>query len=217
MDTKKKELIGRYSRGNDALYGKTAERTNDHDFKKKGIPLAVPHGIYDEQHLHGQIMIGISHDTSEFSCACIRNWWLKIGCILYPLAIRLLILCDGGGSNSSRHYIFKDDLQKLAIEIGLDITIAHYPPHCSKWNPIEHRLFPHVSSALRRGGTIKSVEHMAEKVSRTKTKTGISVSVFIDKNEYKTGRKYSEGFKVNNKIVFDEYLPKWNYTAKANP
>ena len=217
MDTKKKELIGSYSRGNDALYGTKPEVTNDHDFKTKDGLIGIPHGIYDEQHKHGQIMIGTSRDTSEFACASIRNWWYKIGCLLYPFALRLLILCDGGGSNNSRHYIFKEDLQKLAIEIGLDITIAHYPPYCSKWNPIEHRFFPHVSAALRRGATINNIEQMAEKISRTKTKTGITVSVFIDKKEYKKGRKYSEGFKESNQIVFDKYLPKWNYTAKASP
>lgn len=215
MDTKKKELIGSYSRGNDALYGTKAEATNDHDFKTKDTQVGIPHGIYDELHKQGQIMIGNSHDTSQFSCAAIRNWWYKIGCILYPFALRLLILCDGGGSNNSRHYIFKEDLQKLACEIGLDITIAHYPPYCSKWNPIEHRLFPHVSAALRRGATLESIEHMAEKIRRTKTKTGINVSVFIDQNEYPTGRKYVQGFKENNQIYFDDYLPNWNYTAKA--
>lgn len=217
MDTKKKELIGSYSRGNDALYGTKVEITNDHDFKTKDTVVGVPHGIYDDQYKHGHIMIGNSRDTSEFSCSAIRNWWYTIGCISYPSALRLLILCDGGGSNNSRHYIFKEDLQKLAIETGLDITIAHYPPYCSKWNPIEHRLFPHVSKALKRGAAINSIEHMAKKISRTKTKTGITVSVFIDEKEYKTGRKYAEGFKENNQIVFDEYLPKWNYTAKASP
>jgi len=215
MDTKKKEMIGKYSRGNDALYGTKAERTNDHDFKGKDVQTGIPHGIYDEQHKHGHIMIGNSRDTSEFACDCIRNWWVKIGYIRYTCALRLLILCDGGGSNSSRHYIFKEDLQKLAIEIGLDITVAHYPPYCSKWNLIEHRLFPHISNALRRGAALHSIDHMAEKIKRTKTKTGISVSVFKTDKVYRTGRKYSDGFKENNKIVFDKYLPQWNYTAKA--
>lgn len=215
MDTKKKEMIGKYSRGNDALYGTSAERTNDHDFKGKNVKVGIPHGIYDEQNKHGHIVIGNSHDTSEFACDCIRNWWTKIGSVQYPSSSRLLILCDGGGSNSSRHYIFKEDLQKLSIDLQIDIRIAHYPPYCSKWNPIEHRLFPHISNALRRGAILNSIEHMAQKISRTKTKTGISVSVFINNKNYKTGRKYAQGFKENNKIVFDEYLPRWNYTAKA--
>lgn len=216
MDTKKKELIGSYSRGNDSIYGTKAESTNDHDFKTKDTVTGIPHGIYDELYQHGQIVIGNSHDTSEFACNCLRNWWEELGCNLYAGSTNLLILCDGGGSNSSRHYIFKEDLQKLAIEIGLDITVAHYPPYCSKWNPIEHRFFPHVSNALRRGATINSIEHLAEKIERTKTKTGLTISVFIDDKQYLTGRKYAEGFKENNKIVFDEYLPKWNYTAKAD-
>lgn len=217
MDTKKKEQIGSYSRGNDALYGTKAEITNDHDFKSKDSIMGIPHGIYDQETKHGQIVIGNSADTSEFSCSCILNWWNQIGCTDYPDSSRLLILCDGGGSNSSRHYIFKEDLQKLAIKIGIDITIAHYPPYCSKWNPIEHRFFPHVSNALRRGATITNIEEMAEKILRTKTKTGMTVSVFIDENLYEKGRKYEEGFKENNKIVFDDYLSKWNYTALANP
>lgn len=215
MDTKKKEMIGKYSRGNDGLYGRSAERTNDHDFRTKDVQIGIPHGIYDAQNKHGQIMIGNSRDTSEFACDCIRNWWTNFGCVQYPFSSRLLILCDGGGSNSSRHYIFKEDLQNLAIELKIDITIAHYPPYCSKWNPIEHRLFPHVSNALRRGAALDSIEHMVQKISRTKTNTGISVSVFTTQKDYLIGRKYSEGFKENNKIVFDEYLPRWNYTAKA--
>lgn len=215
MDTKKKEMIGKYSRINDALYGTKAEQVNDHDFKHKGTEIGVPHGIYDEQRKHGQIMIGKSSDTSEFACDCIANWWLEIGRINYPSAPCLLILCDGGGSNSSRHYIFKEDLQKLAIELGIDITIAHYPPYCSKWNPIEHRFFPHVSKALNRGAAIDSIDHMAAKIKRTKTQTGISISVFKTDKVYLTKRKYSNGFKENNKIAFDQYLPKWNYTAKA--
>lgn len=215
MDTKKKEMIGKYSRGNDGLYGTIAERTNDHDFKNKGVQTGIPHGIYDEQKKHGQIMIGNTKDTSEFACDCLRNWWINYGCTQYSSSSRLLVLCDGGGSNSSRHYIFKEDLQKLATELKIDITIAHYPPYCSKWNPIEHRLFPHVSNALRRGAALSSIEHMAQKISRTKTNTGISVSVFTTEKNYLTGRKYAEGFKENNKIVFDDYLPRWNYTAKA--
>lgn len=215
MDTKKKEVLGNYSRSNDHLYGTMAEPTNDHDFKKKGTLTAVPHGIYDQRHKHGQIVVGNSHDTSEFSCNCIKHWWLDIGRASYPLATRLLILCDGGGSNSSRHHIFKQDLQSLATALDIDITIAHYPPYCSKWNPIEHRFFPHVSNALR-GARLESIDHVVQQMARTKTKTGISISVAKDENEYLTGRKYQKGFKESNNIVFDDFLPRWNYTAKAS-
>src|SRR3990167_4732307 len=121
MDTKKKEAIGEYSRSNDSLYGKEPQITLDHDFKTSNSQTAVPHGIYDEQENMGYITIGKSSDTSEFVCDNIKNWWFKIGILLYPFAKYLLILCDGGGSNSSRHYIFKEDLQKLAMAIGIDI------------------------------------------------------------------------------------------------
>ncbi len=213
VDTKKKELLGEYSRSNDSLYGKEPQITFDHDFKTKDSKIAVPHGIYNEKENSGYITIGKSSDTSEFVCDNIKNWWLKIGILLYPFAKYLLILCDGGGSNSSRHYIFKEDLQKLALEIGVNIRIAHYPPYCSKWNPIEHKLFPYVSKAIR-GANITSLKMLGYHIKRTKTKTGLKVTVNISKKEYRTGRKIKEGFKEAMPIEFDEYLPQWNYVAK---
>ena len=107
----------------------------------------IPHGIYDIVKNEGYINLGTSKDTSEFACDCLRNWWYKQGQFDYPEATSLLILCDGGGSNNVRHYIFKSDLQDLAQEIGREIRLAHYPPYTSKYNPIEHRLFPHITRA----------------------------------------------------------------------
>lgn len=161
----------------------------------------------------GYITIGKSSDTSEFVCDNIKNWWFKIGIVLYPFVKHLLILCDGGGSNSSRHYIFKEDLMKLAMTIGVNIRIAHYPPYCSKWNPIEHKLFPHVSKAIR-GANITSIKMLGDQIKRTKTKTGLKVKVNISKKTYNSGRKVQDGFKEDMPIEFDEYLPKWNYVAK---
>jgi hypothetical protein len=139
---------------------------------------------------------------------------LTIGILLYPLAHYILILCDGGGSNSSRHYIFKEDLERLAKTIGIDIRIAHYPPYCSKWNPIEHRLFSQMSKAMV-GAKMTSIEEMAKRIERTKTKTGLKVIVDINDKVYETGRKYSDQYKENMKIEFDDFLPQWNYMAKA--
>ncbi len=138
--------------------------------------MGTPHGIYDVNENIGFITLNSSSDTSEFVCDNIRNWWFTIGITHYFSAHRLLILCDGGGSNSSRHYIFKEDLEKLAKEIGIDIRVAHYPPYCSKWNPIEHRLFPHVSKAMR-GANFTDIEMMSDYIKRTKTKTGLKVIV----------------------------------------
>lgn len=137
-----------------------------------------------------------------------------LGVYLYPLAKCILILCDGGGSNNSGHYIFKEDLEKTAFELGVDIRIAHYPPYCSKWNPIEHRLFPFVSKELR-GANYTSIDKVVQCIKRTKTKTGLQVIVTTNDKIYQTGRKYNDGYKDKMNIVFDEYLPKWNYTAKA--
>lgn len=158
--------------------------------------------------------MGSSKDTSEFACDCIKSWWTTVGAYLYPLAKCILILCDGGGSNSSRHYIFKEDLEKTAIELGIDIRIAHYPPYCSKWNPIEHRLFPFVSKALK-GANYTSIDKVVEYIKRTKTRTGLRVIVKKNEKIYDTGRKYKKGYKQNMNISFDQYLPHWNYTAKT--
>ena len=146
IDTKKKEYIGNlYREGH--LYTTDEILTLDHDFNSYADGVIIPHGIYDLKLNKGFINIGTSRDTSEFACDSLRNWWFCVGQHDYPKADSILIRCDGGGSNSSRHYIFKQDLQSLADEIGISIRVAHYPPYCSKYNPIEHRLFPHVTRA----------------------------------------------------------------------
>ena len=156
--------------------------------------------------------MGTSKETSQFACDCLRNWWLHQGLYDYPSATSILILCDGGGSNSSRHYIFKQDLQNLVDELGIEIRIAHYPPYTSKYNPIEHRLFPHVTRACQ-GVIFTSVELVKALVEKTRTSTGLSVSVQIIDKVYETGRKVADDFKDTMHIVFDDFLPQWNYTA----
>lgn len=137
------------------------------------------------------------------------------GRYLYPNATSLLILCDGGGSNNSRHYLFKQDLQQLADELGLDIRIAHYPPYCSKYNPIEHRLFPHVTRACQ-GVVFESIELVKELMASTTTTKGLQVTVTIIDKVYETGRKVADDFKETMRISFDQFLPQWNYTATSN-
>jgi hypothetical protein len=172
----------------------------------------IPHGIYDLAQNTGYLHIGTSHDTSEFACDCLRSWWENDGQLHYPQASSMLILCDGGGSNSARYYIFKEQLQKLADQIGLEIRIAHYPPYCSKYNPIEHRLFPHVTRACQ-GVVFKSVELVKQLMKKTHTKTGLNAIVKIVGKTYQTGRKVAKDFKQTMRIRFDEYLSKWNYRA----
>ena len=125
---------------------------------------------------------------------------------------KLLLLCDGGGSNSSRHYIFKEDLQNLSDELKIEIRIAHYPPYTSKYNPIEHRLFPHITRTLQ-GVIFTSVDFVNTLINKTKTTTGLKVFSSVLDKTFEIGRKYADGFKDNMKIQFDKYLPQWNYVA----
>ena len=130
------------------------------------------------------------------------------------LAKKLLVLCDGGGSNSATRYVFKEELQRLANRLGLEIRIAHYPPYCSKYNPIEHRFFSHVTRACR-GVIFQTLETVRYFMSQTETTTGLKIKVRILDKMYKTGRKCAAGFKKTMKIVFDKFLPKWNYTLRG--
>jgi hypothetical protein len=211
MDTKKKEYLGNFYREGH-LYTLEPVLTNDHDFSSGAAGIIIPHSLYDEQLQIGYIQLGTSHDTSEFACDSLRHWWSTYGRYRYPHATSILIKCDGGGSNDARHFLFKQDLQALADEIGVEIRIAHYPPYCSKYNPIEHRLFPHVTRACQ-GVVFTSLELVKELMEKTHTETGLKAIVHIIDKVYETGRKVAEDFKETIRIVFDEVLPKWNYRA----
>lgn len=211
MDTKKKEHLGNFYRDGH-LYTRETILTNDHDFPSFAEGVVIPHALYDLQHNHGYIHLGTSKDTSQFACDSIRAWWLQYGFELYSDATSILILCDGGGSNNSRHFIFKQDLQNLVNELGIEIRIAHYPPYCSKYNPIEHRLFPHVTRACQ-GVVFKSVDLVKQLIANTSTCTGLTVSVAVIDKVYQTGRQVLDSFKEHLPIFFDDHLPQWNYRA----
>jgi hypothetical protein len=211
VDTKKKESLGDFYRDGVIDTQETIE-TNDHDFGSAGSGTVIPHGIYDVGRNAGYIHLNTSHDTSELACDSIAAWWEGHGRAAYPGAKKLLVLCDGGGSNSATRYVFKEELQGPATRTGLEIRVAHYPPYCSKYNPIEHRLFPHVTRACR-GVIFRASETVRHYISKTETRTGLTVQVGILEKVYQTGRKCAAGFKKSMKIAFDELLPKWNYTA----
>lgn len=211
MDTKKKELIGDFYRAG-TLYTTETIETYDHDFPSFSQGKVIPHAIYDVVHNSAVVNLGTSRDTSEFACDSLRRWWYDEGQHRYPDACSILLLCDGGGSNNSRHYIFKSDLQALVDEIGVEIRIAHYPPYCSKYNPIEHKLFPHITRACQ-GVVFKSVELVQKLMAKTKTQQGLQVTVNILDKVYETGRKASDEFLQQMPIVFDEFLARWNYRA----
>jgi hypothetical protein len=211
IDTKKKELLGNFYRPG-VIDTREAVLVNDHDFGSQGNGTLIPHGIYDVAKNQGYLHLNTSHDTTELACDSIALWWQLHGREGYPGATKLLVLCDGGGSNSASKYLFKEDLQALANRLGLEIRVAHYPPYCSKYNLIEHRLFPHVTRACR-GAILDTAETAKHYMEKTETSTGLGVVVrFLDK-VYQTGRKCAQGFKKAMKIVFDDLLPKWNYTA----
>ena len=211
MDTKKREYLGNFYRAGQ-LYTLEELQTYDHDFNSFADGIIIPHSLYDLQLNVGYMQLGTSHDTSEFACDSFRHWWNTYGRWHYPNATSILVLCDGGGSNSSRYYIFKQDLQQLADEIGVEIRIAHYPPYCSKYNPIEHRLFPHVTRACQ-GVIFTDLELVRQLMEKTSTKTGLKVFVHVIDKLYQTGRKVAADFKEHMRIVFDDFLPQWNYRA----
>ena len=204
-------MIGNFYRPG-KLYTQERIRVHDHDFRSMAEGIAIPHGLYDLYRNIGYVTIGTSHDTSEFACVCIRRWWLNYGRYDYLGATSLLLLCDSGGSNNARYYIFKQDLQQLADELSIEIRIAHYPPYTSKYNPIEHRLFPHLTRACQ-GVIFRSLELVEELMAATKTKTGLKVFASTLDQSFATKRKVAEDFKETMRIRFDDYLPKWNYTA----
>ena len=209
IDTKKKELVGNFYREG-RLYTQETIETFDHDFPSAASGVIIPHGLYDVKRNDGYVNLGTSHDTSEFACDSIERWWQVWGRTLYPRATSILLLCDGGGSNSASQYLFKEDLQRLVDRIGIEIRVAHYPPYTSKYNPIEHRLFPHLTRACQ-GVIFENVELVKGLMEKAKTSPGLRVTVDILNKVYQTGRKYAKGFKQTMKIVFDEILPKWNY------
>lgn len=210
IDSKKKELLGTFYRDG-KLYTQKALSVNDHDFPTYATGKVVPHGIYDIVNNKAHVNIGLSADTSEFSCDSLLLWWNYYGKYDYPDATEILILADGGGSNAANSNLVKVDLQRFANETGLKVTIAHYPPYCSKYNPIEHRLFPHVTRACQ-GVVFETVEIVKELIAKTKTAKGLRVTVEVIDKVYETGRKLAAGVIDAVNIGRDKVLPLWNYT-----
>ena len=217
IDTKKKELLGLYRRDNGTAYTTEPVEVNDHDYSTFSNGKMVPYGIYDVTRNTGYMTFGVSHDTAEFACECFAQQWEQHIRHIYPSAKTILILCDGGGSNNARSWQFKWWLIQLSKRLGVDIRIAHYPPYCSKWNPIEHRLFSQISRVWS-GAVFNTIEEASELASKTRTKTGLAVFTSINRRIYETKTERNPLFKseCQRHIVKDEILPKWNYLVKCN-
>ena len=216
VDTKKKELIGQFkNQGQEWRPQSTPISVNVYDFPSLGLGRANPYGIYDLKQNHGFVNVGISKDTGAFAVESIRQWWLQEGQFTYQSAAKLLITADGGGSNGSRLRLWKTELQKLANETNLAITVCHYPPGTSKWNKIEHRLFSHISRNWR-AVPLDSVETMVGLIQNTTTTKGLTVTCQHDMREYPKGIKISDKQLAEVNIERNFFQGKWNYTISPN-
>ena len=214
VDTKKKELIGRYKNGgSDYRPQGCPDQVNVHDFVDENLGKAVPYGVYDVGANVGCVSLGIDHDTAQFAVNAIRRWRETMGGERYPAADRLMITADGGGSNGSRVRLWKVELQRFADETGLTISVCHYPPGTSKWNKIEHRLFCHITQNWR-GRPLTSRSAVVELIAATTTKSGLTVRCELDANSYEKGVKVSDAEMAALNIEGDAFHPEWNYTIK---
>ena len=212
VDTKKKELVGDFKNGGREWHeqGKP-EKTRVHDFKDKVLGKAIPYGVYDIGKNTGWVNVGIDHDTATFAVESIRRWWTTMGRAVYPRATKLLITCDGGGSNASRNRLWKIELAGFAKEANLDITVCHLPPGTSKWNKIEHRLFSHITMNWR-GRPLVSREVVVQLIGATKTRKGLKVDAVLDENTYPTGVVVTDEQLESLSIERHAFHGEWNYT-----
>jgi len=212
VDTKKKELIGNYQNpGRRWRKKETAEKVQGHDFPSPAVPRAYPYGIYDLGRNTGFVNVGTDHDTGAFAVASIRGWWRAEGRRLYPQTRRLLITADGGGSNGWRLRLWKWELQRLADQTGLRLSVCHFPPGTSKWNKVEHRLFSFISSNWR-GEPLRDYETVVRLIAATKTVKGLKVTCRLDHRKYPVGRKISDEEFANLNLLPDKFHGEWNYT-----
>lgn len=209
IDCKKKERLGNLYRAG-KCYGTQSVQVYDHDYEHLSEGKVIPHGIYDLQANKGYISIGSSSETADFVIDNLLWWWQEYGIHQYPQAKNLLILCDAGGANSYRHFIFKYRLQAFAKETGLSVIVCHYPPYRSKWNPIEHRLFCHVHKAME-GVIFSDYQTVQNCIAQTATKTGLSVVVRINLKRYETGIKIDKSLIDQSPIHYHPVIAELNY------
>ncbi len=213
VDTKKKELIGNFKNAGQT-WCQHADEVNVHDFPSDALARAVPYGIYDVSKKCGSVYVGISADTPEFAVAAIARWWEEEGQLDYPQANQLLILADAGGSNGYRTRSFKLYLQeRVSDRYGLTVRVCHYPTGCSKWNPIEHRLFSQISLNWA-GKPLRTLETMLNFLRGTTTSTGLTVRAALLEGTFEKGQTVSEDQMKQLHIEQAAVCPQWNYTLR---
>ena len=212
VDTKKKELVGDFKNaGREWRPQGEPEDVRVHDFLIKDLGRAVPYGIYDLAANTGWVNVGIDNDTAAFAVQTIRRWWQDVGGVRYPLAKRLLITADGGGSNGSRVRLWKRELQRLADELGISIEVRHLPPGTSKWNKLEHRLFSFITQNWR-AKPLVSYRVIVDLIAATTTETGLKVYCELDVNRYPKGILVSDDEMAGLNIQRADFHGEWNYT-----
>lgn len=213
VDTKKKELLGKFSRhGRSWTDGQL--QAFDHDFGSAGNGKVIPYGVYDTVRNDALVYLATGADTGELAGGALRRWWIRLGRSAYPKAGGLLVLADCGGSNGYRVPLYREHLYKLASLIGMPIRVAHLPPYCSKYNPIDHRLFCHLTRALA-GKVCETLGWMQLHLSKASTSTGLRVTVEIARKAYLAGQKASKLFRDNEPTMRDRHLGAYNYILPA--
>jgi transposase len=217
VDTKKKENVGNFAQGGQEWEPQgRPRRVKTHDFRTEGDAKVAPYGIYDPTRDEGWVNVGISHDTAQFAVASIRGWWHKLGRDRYPRAKQLLITADAGGSNGYRTRLWKVELQKLADDLRLTITVCHFPPGTSKWNKIEHRLFSFISKNWR-GHPLDSLATVVNLISHTETSTGLYVEASLDYASYEKGIKVADEEMAQLQLKRAKFHGEWNYSLTPRP
>jgi len=215
VDTKKKELVGNFkNNGREWRRNGAPEQVNVHDFIDPKLSRAVPYGVYDITNNVGWVSVGTDHDTATFAVNAIRRWWRTMGMKRHPKAKRLMITADGGGSNGYRVRLWKVELQKLADQLKLPITVCHLPPGTSKWNKIEHRLFSFITINWR-GKPLRSYRTIVQLISATTTDTGLKVRAELDENKYPKGVKVSDLQMAAVNLTRHPFHGDWNYTVSS--
>ena len=216
VDTKKKELIGLFKNPG-RRWCQSADAVNAHDFEQDALGKAVPYGVYDLTNNRGYVYVGQSADTPQFAVEQIAAWWQAFGCLDFPTADRLLILCDAGGSNGYRPRLWKQQVQQLlADQLGLAVTVCHYPTGASKWNPIEHRLFGPISVNWA-AQPLATFDAMLALIRGTLTDTGLTIQAFLVDKLYATGLKVTGAVMNSLNLVHPTVCPNWNYTIRPRP
>ena len=212
VDAKKKELVGDFRNpGREWRPHRRPEEVRAKDFKDKRLGKAIPEGVYDLNRNEGWVSVGVDHDTAEFAVESIRRWWQEMGASAYPRARRLLITADAGGSNSYRARLWKLELQGLADDTGLRISVCHFPPGTSKWNKIEHRMFCHITQNWR-GRPLRSRAIVVNLIGHTTTRAGLRIQAELDPAEYRQGIKVSDEELAAINLERDTFHGEWNYT-----